>query len=283
MASPQSGLKRNIRDLLLTPAVKNVLETVPVVRRVYPSWHRTHPIDRLYGIDTGGIVPVEKIHPDRSLQAKIIPYLGSQPSIVRRAVSALGDTRDYVFVDLGCGKGRATAVASEFPFRAVTGIELSSALAATARANAAAIAHQFPDRAKVTIAEANVIDYPLPAGPTVFFNYHAFGAEIIGKVLARCEAALALGQLPHMFFVYYNPVHSELFDASPAFARFYVEQIPYDKTEIGFGPECDDVVAVWQSVHGSLPTPHKGTDRKIILVHPMRAGLATQGETIRIS
>jgi len=77
-----------------------------------------------------------------------------------------------------------------------------------------------------------------------------------------------------MFFVYYNPVHSEIFDASPAFARFYVEQIPYDHSEIGFGPDRDDLVAIWQSVHGSTPTTHQGTDRKIILTGPSRAGLA---------
>jgi hypothetical protein len=53
-----------------------------------------------------------------------------------------------------------------------------------------------------------------------------------------------------------------------------VEQIPYDHSEIGFGPDRDDVVAIWQSVHGSAPTPHQGTDRKIIVTGPSRAGLA---------
>jgi SAM-dependent methyltransferase len=101
---------------------------------------RTHPIDRTYGIDTSGSVSVENLHPDPRLQCLIVDYLASQPSIVRRGLSALGNIRDYVFVDLGCGKGRATTVAGEFPFRAVVGVELSAALAATARANAATIA-----------------------------------------------------------------------------------------------------------------------------------------------
>jgi hypothetical protein len=156
----------------------------------------------------------------------------------------------------------------------VIGVELSAALAATARANAATIARQFPDRPQVTIAEANVVDFPLPAGKLVFFNYHAFGAELIAKIVTKCEAALTSGELPHMFFVYYNPVHSEAFDASPAFARFYVEQVPYDHSEIGFGPDRDDLVAIWQSVQGSTPTPHQGADREIIVTGPSRAGLA---------
>jgi hypothetical protein len=101
---------------------------------------------------------------------------------------------------------------------------LSAALVATARVNAAAIARQFPDRPKVTIAEANVVHFPLPASRAVLFNYHAFGAELMAKIVARCEATLASAELPHLFFIYYNPVHAEAFDASPAFERFYLEQ-----------------------------------------------------------
>jgi SAM-dependent methyltransferase len=274
MASVKSRLRETIRSLFYISAVKKSLETIPVIRNVYAPAQRTHPIDRMYGIDTSGVVQAENIHPDPSLQSLIVAYVGSQPSIVRRAVSALGDIKDYAFVDLGCGKGRVTTVASEFPFRAVLGVELSSALSATARANAATIARQFPDRPQVTIANANVVDFPLPAGKLVLFNYHAFGAELIANIVAKCEAALASGELPHMFFVYYNPVHAEAFDASPALERFYVEQIPYDKSEIGFGPDRSDIVAIWQSVYGSVPTPHKGTDRKITRIHGLGAGLA---------
>jgi SAM-dependent methyltransferase len=274
MASVRSRLKRTVRAIFYIPAVKKFLETIPIIRNGYAPAQRTHPIDKIYGIDTSGVVQVENIHPDQNLQSQIIAYVGSQPSIVRRGLSALGDSRDYVFVDLGCGKGRATTVASEFPFRAVMGVELSAALAAMARANADTIARQFPERPKVTIAEANVVDFPLPAPRLVLFNYHAFGAELIAKIIAKCEAALASGELQHMFFVYYNPVHAEAFDASPALARFYVEQIPYDQSEIGFGPDQNDIVAIWQSVRGSVPTPHKGADRKIIRIHSMGAGLA---------
>ena len=270
----RSRLRKAIRAIFYISPIKKSLETIPGIRNVYAPAQRTHPIDRMYGIDTSGVVQVENIHPDPNLQNRIIAYVGSQPSIVRRAVKAMGDISGYVFVDLGCGKGRATTVAGEFPFRAVIGVELSAALAATARANAAIIARQFPDRTKVTIAEANVVDFPLPSDKLVLFNYHAFGAELIAQIVAKCEAALAAGELPHMFFVYYNPVHAEALDASPALSRFYVEQVPYDRSEIGFGPDRSDVVAIWQSVRGSTPTPHKGTDRRIIRIHSIGAGLA---------
>jgi SAM-dependent methyltransferase len=274
MVSVKSRLRKTVRDTLYIPTVKKSIEIIPVIRKIYPPAQRTHPIDRVYGTDTSGFLSVEDIHPDPSLRSLIIPYTGSQPTIVRRGLSVLGDIKDYALVDLGCGKGRVTTVGSEFPFRELIGVELSDALVATARANAAIVAGRFPDRPKVTIVEGNVVDFELPPGKVVFFNYHAFGPELIAQILGRFEAALALRELPHMFFVYYNPVHAEAFDASPAFTRFYVDQIPYDKSEIGFGPDRDDVVAIWQSVQGAVPTPHKGTDRKIILTKPSRAGLA---------
>ena len=130
MASVRSHLRTALRNILYISAVKKSLETIPVVQKVYAPAQRTHPIDRIYGIDTSGVVPVEKLHPDPNLQSLIIPYAGSQPSIVRRALSTLGSIWDYAFIDLGCGKGRVTTVASEFPFLEVIGVGLSAALAA---------------------------------------------------------------------------------------------------------------------------------------------------------
>ena len=274
MPSMKSRLKTTVRDFLYTPPIRKSIEAIPVIQKIYPPPQRTHPIDRVYGISTSGFVSVDEIHPDPHLRSLISPYGGSQPSIVRRGLSVLGDIRDYVFVDLGCGKGRVTTVASEFPFREVVGVELSGALAAIARANADKVARKFPDRPKVTIAEANVVDFPLPPGKLVLFSYHAFGPDLIAQMIRRFEAALDSGELSHMFFIYYNPVHPQAFDASPALMRFYVGQIAYAKSEIGFGLNRDDVVAIWQSDKGATPSPHQRTDRKIILSSPSQAGLA---------
>jgi hypothetical protein len=197
----KSRIKANVSRLLDIRVVKRSIENIPVVRKIYPFVHRTHPFDRFYGIHTGGFVPVEQLHPDPSLRSLINPYLGSQPSVVRKALAALGDVRDYAFVDLGCGLGRATTVASEFPFRVVMGVELASALAAEARANAATVAYRYPARPKVTITEANVLDFPFPPGKLVLFNYNAFGSELIEQTIKRCDAELASGDRSHLFFI----------------------------------------------------------------------------------
>lgn len=273
MATVKSRLRKLARLFLFMPIVKNLLMKLPGIRRIYSPLYGTHPFDKEFRIETSGFVDNEEIHPNKQLILLINPYLGSQPSIVRRALSALETYRDYTFVDYGCGKGRAVVVAGEFPFQSVMGIELSPTMVATARSNAAKVASRFPDRPCVKIVNANVCDFPLPQGRLTCFNANAFGREILAQVIMKFETALA-ADTPHMFFIYYNPVHFDLLDASPAFKRFYAQQIPYDRSEVGFGPDRDDAVVIWQSARGAIPQ-HQGADRKIIITKPgNRAELA---------
>lgn len=255
-----------VKSVLFAPVVKKYLDHAPLVRRLYRVWDRGHPFDKQYGIDTIGFLAANEITADKDLSSRIVCYAGSQPSIVRKALGALGRIEDYTLLDLGCGKGRATVVASEFPFRRVVGVELSPALAASARANAASIAKRFPTRPLITIAEGNVVDFVLPKGKIAIFAYHPFGAEILEQVVKKLEAALN-GETPHIFFVYDNPVHAEVLDASPAFKRFYAQDIPYDESEIGYGVFTFDAVVIWQSVRSAIPTPFQAFDQPVQVVN----------------
>jgi SAM-dependent methyltransferase len=247
---------------------------IPAFGKIYSPLWGVHPIDKELGIETSGIVSAEDIHRDKKLNQLIIPYIGSQPSIVRTSLSALTTYAEYTFVDYGCGKGRALVVASEFPFQRVVGLELSPILAATARSNASRVARRFSQRSPVEVVTGNACEYPLPSGKLTCFNYHAFGRELVSQMIRNFEAGLA-AHTPHMFFVYYNPVHFELFDASPAFKRFYAQQLPYHDSEIGFGPDREDSVVIWQSVRGAVPTQHDGADHKVrITAEGRRAQLA---------
>lgn len=249
------------------PAAKKILKRIPVVRGLYPSWERTHPFDLQYGIDTSGYLPVEKIHRDKDLVAKINPYGGSQPGIVRKALAALGDVKDYALTDIGCGKGRVTVVASEFPFKEVLGVELSAQLAKVAHENAEKVISSFKNRPPIKILQGNALEFPLPKGNLVVFMYHSFQKELTVQMVKRLEAALAAGT-EHLFVVYYNPVFGEVFDASPAFTRWFASTLPYDASEIGYGPDVDDSVVIWQSVGGARRTPHARAEREIVTVTP---------------
>jgi SAM-dependent methyltransferase len=275
VANVRSRLKQAIRRLLdsppvqsvlYAPALKRSLDHAPFARKLYKVWDRGHPFDREFGVDTLGALAEDQITRDKRLAAQIAGYLGSQPSIVRRSLAALGPVEEYTLLDFGCGKGRAAIVASEFPFRQVIGVELSPVLSAQAHANVAIIASRFPERPGITIINANVLEFALPPGKLAIFAFHPFGAEILAGMVKRLEAALA-GLTPHIFFVYDNPTYADVLDASPAFQRFSAGIVPYDKSELGYGVFKHEAVVIWQSVRGAIRTPHRNIDRKVRIVN----------------
>jgi SAM-dependent methyltransferase len=192
---------------------------------------------------------------------------------VRGALAALGNIDDHVLIDLGCGKGRVTVLASELPFLKVIGVELSPHLVKIAKKNANIIARNFPHRPLINIFEANATEFPFPKGNLVIFFYHAFGRELLIQVVKRLELLL-LKEVTHMFFIYDNPVCGDVLDASPAFIRWYAEMIPHDPIGTDGGSIRSDAVVIWQSVRDARPSPDQNRDSAIDLVDTLTAKLA---------
>lgn len=94
-----------------------------------------------------------------------------------------------------------------------------------------------------------------PAGKLVLFCYNSFDAALVGKLVASLERGLA-GPIEHVFVVYYNPVWGALLDRSPAFERWYAATLPYDSSELGFGPDRSDAIVIWQSARNAYPRRH---------------------------
>lgn len=250
-------------SLVRHPSVRGILGNIPGAHVLYGSnWDRLHPFDRVHGTDTSGFVSAEELPENEGARVHAVCYAGSQPSLVRQALASLPGVDSCTFLDLGCGKGRALVVASEFPFRDILGIELSPPLAQIARRNAAIIAARAPQRTAVRIAVADASTFPLPAGGLVLFLYHPFGAELVAKVVAGIEAALA-AERRSVYIVYYNPVAGRCFDASPLLRRRYASTLSYADEERGFGPDESDSLVIWQG--GNAPPPAAAADSRIVV------------------
>jgi hypothetical protein len=50
-----------------------------------------------------------------------------------------------------------------------------------------------------------------------------------------------------IFVVYYNPVHGQCFDTSASFSRYFAATLPYSIEELGYGPDKDEAVVIWQA------------------------------------
>ena len=215
-----------------------------------------HPIDRQYGIDTSGYLGLQQLQSGKSSDVYNACYCGSQPSIVRKALQVLPDHHNFSFLDLGCGKGRALAVASEFPFRRIVGVELVPSVVSTARANAEVIRSRFPDRTPIEIVEGDAMTTAIPDGRVVIFFYHPFYRKIMKGVLRNIEKWLSRSK-SKAFVVYCTPFYFDLYDKSRLFRRFYVGMMGYEAHERGTGfDDSDEAVAIWQSVGEPMLEAH---------------------------
>ena len=104
-----------ISAILHQKSVRRLLEHLPGLGLLYPNgWNRIHPFDRLHGTDTSGVCAATDLPTHETARTYAFDYAGSQPNVLRLALAKLPQVDDFTFIDLGCGKGRALLVASEF-------------------------------------------------------------------------------------------------------------------------------------------------------------------------
>src|ERR1700712_657326 len=117
------------------------------------EWNRRHPYDQAHGISTHGHVPGWLLGSGAMSDAHNSGYAGCQPSCLREGLSSIPDPARFSYLDLGCGKGRSLAVATEFPFRRIVGGEIAPEIVAVSKTNASILARRYPDRATVEVIE----------------------------------------------------------------------------------------------------------------------------------
>jgi SAM-dependent methyltransferase len=264
-------LPDSVQRAMFAPRIRRICIRVPLLRAVYSGCLRRHPIDLQYGTQTSGFVDASTLQRDERLAGQLRPYMGSQPSIIRRALDTLGDISGYTFIDVGCGKGRPLIVASEYPFAQVLGYDISADLVKTANENAAILARRFPQRPPISAVNADVADLAVPPGNVVVFMFNPFGPSPMATLLRKFEAGLARGAIGHLFVVYDNPVCGDVLDGSMFLKRWFAGTFAYDQHELGFGPESEEAVVIWQSLRGARPDRFADRNRRIAAKDLLRA------------
>ena len=236
-------------------------------RARFRGFQGEHPIDRAYGVDTAGAIPPWLLGSGSASDPHVSPYVGCQPSCLRAALSFLGDDVDgATFVDLGCGKGRAMLVASEYPFHAIVGVEMSPGLCEVARRNLAAVRARgsLPKTLSVTCGDA--IGFQYPPGALVIFFYQSFGLPVLRRALDAIEA---IDAHEHLYFVYENPVHGEELDRRQTFERWFARTVPADADELpfhtGLGAPGRDTIVVWRHSGHQRVGANRDARRSIVI------------------
>jgi SAM-dependent methyltransferase len=241
------ALRATLYRLLQRNWIRKALILFPFFHRLHSGAHNTHPIDRHYGIDTSSFFPADLIARAPSQASEINSYLGSSPDLQRRILSHLPALSEHSFIDLGCGKGRALAVASEFPFKAIIGVELSPEICAIARKNAKIIAQRHPERPKIIVHQGDATRFSLPDGKLAVFCYNSVRRELTGDIVRLLERHVATGN--DVIFIYVNPEWAEQVDASQSLTRWSSVTLGEDCAEIGHGLARNDLVAqLWRNI-----------------------------------
>ena len=230
-----------------------------------PKPRPVHPFDRLYGTDTGGLIPASELLTGHPNDAHLTAYYAVAPSILNALLDLWLRTKPayaidrYTFLDLGAGKGRALMTASLHPFREVVGIELNPKLAAIARANLSSFEQNAASLAPATIVQGDVLEEPLPISPTLAFLFHPFEAPVLSRLIQRMERSYASQETSQgsLDVLYINAEHASVLDNNPCFHRLFYGLVPMsaedhlaDLAEVAeqkeYGSTGDELCAIYR-------------------------------------
>jgi SAM-dependent methyltransferase len=185
-----------------------------------------HPFDERYGVETGGLIQGGDLRSGHRNDVFNTAYYGMAPSRFRWAIESWiaddGHTaiEDYSFIDIGCGKGRAVLMASEFGFREVVGVELHRSLAKIAEANVAVWTAAGRAVCPVRIVCQEATEFTFPEGPCLLYLFHPFGAPVMERLIERIKVDFARRQ-GMLDLIYFNPETEALLVAHGGFKRLW--------------------------------------------------------------
>ena len=115
--------------------------------------------------------------------------------------------KDFTFIDLGAGKGRALLMASDYPFKKVIGVEFMPDLCRAAQENIVNYASDRRKCAQVEMACMDARDYEFPDGSLVVYLFNPFSEPVFVKVMENLRRSL--DQAPREVYVAYRYTEHE--------------------------------------------------------------------------
>src|SRR5580693_10680044 len=156
------------------------------------------------------------------------PYQPTEPDLFREMLSALRqqshfDFHDFVFVDLGSGKGRTLLMASDYPFRRIVGIELLPAFHKISIDNLRQYKSESQKCFAIESICADATTLPLPDGPLLIYLFNPFPESGMRQVAANLEQTLRAHPRP-AYVLYHNPLLEHVLIESGRLGKIFAAQ-----------------------------------------------------------
>jgi SAM-dependent methyltransferase len=123
------------------------------------------------------------------------------------------DLSSFGFVDFGCGKGRILLLASNYPFKEITGVEFSPELAGVAERNVSIYRSAEQHCQAIRVVTGDAAEFAIPEGPLVCYFYNPFGENVMRKVVANLMESMQRDPRD-MLLIYLNPRHRSVIDVT---------------------------------------------------------------------
>lgn len=161
---------------------------------------------------------------DRLLGIFNSPYQPTEPALFHETIAAISSQPNFnfpnfIFIDLGSGKGRTLLMASDYAFRRIIGVELLPTLHQIAEQN---LSKYQSDKQKCFYLEsicADATEFSFPAESTVLFLFNPFPELGLKRVIINLERSLRSNPR-NVYVLYHNPLLAHVLDKSAA-----IEQI----------------------------------------------------------
>jgi SAM-dependent methyltransferase len=161
---------------------------------------------------------------DRLLGHFHSPYQPTEPALFREMIESLIhaspkiDCREFTFIDMGSGKGRALLMAADHPFRRILGIELLPELHRVAQENIKKYKSDSRQCFAIDCVLGDASEFAFPPEPTVLYLFNPLPETGLAKMISNMEHSLREHPRP-VFVLYHNPLLEPLLARSPAFRR----------------------------------------------------------------
>jgi hypothetical protein len=218
LVNPISKLCRSLRERGPTGALTHLLHrTATELARYRPAQVQDRRVravrearfDAQFAVLTGGDARLSKLSIASPNRRFGVDYRGVDPEEFARGFSQLPIRHEeFVFVDLGSGKGRALLLAGACPFRTLIGVEFARELHEIAAANVLGWRNREQKCPDFRLYCMDAAEYDFPREPLVVFLYNPFGPEIIARVAQRLLESHAATPRP-IYVLYVNPFYLE--------------------------------------------------------------------------
>lgn len=138
---------------------------------------------------------------------------GYEPTALRDLKEIFSELRfgyeNFIFIDVGSGKGRVLLLASEFPFKRIIGIESSPRMHSIAQKNLRAYRSTTQKCSAIESHHCDVTVYPFPVENTVLFLFNPFASPIVLRFLTNLTESLQ-NHPRDVYLIYHNPTYHNL-------------------------------------------------------------------------